>query len=85
MVTDSIGLAAHAARSVNLHDGAFGVLCSFIPPFLNRTEVAVGDAVAAAGETVAAAADGVVAMSRDYQAADDRAHERLSALRRAVE
>lgn len=83
-VTDSVGLAAGAARHVNLNDGAFGLLCAFLPPVLNGAETATGDATDAAQETVDAASEGVVAMAQDYEAVDDGVHTRLTSLARGL-
>ena len=84
MVTDSVSLAADAARAVNLHDGAFGLLCAFLPPVLNGAETTVGDALGAAQDTVSGAAAGVRAMARDYDAVDDRVRALLTGLEREL-
>lgn len=73
-------LAADAADHVDLGDGAFGLLCSFLPPVVNDAEVSTGDSVRAVHETVQAAADGVRAMARDYADTDDRARTAVDTL-----
>jgi hypothetical protein len=65
-------LAADAADQVDLTDGAFGLLCAFLPPFVNDAEVSTGNSVRAVHETLQAAAEGVRAMARDYADTDDR-------------
>lgn len=79
-VTDSVGLAANAAGQVDLHDGSFGLLCAFLPGFVNTAEVATGDAIGAARTTVDAMGDGVRAMARQYAAVDDAVASRLKKL-----
>jgi hypothetical protein len=76
-VSEAIGLAAGAAAQVDLHDGAFGLLCAFLPPFVNGAEVSTGDAIGAARETVDATIDGVLAMAGDYASVDDGVGSRL--------
>ena len=70
-VGDQIGLASGAAGQVNLHDGAFGLLCAFLPVIINGAEVSTGDAIAAAGETSTTSASEVRAMAEAYARVDD--------------
>lgn len=81
-ICDDVAIAAEAAEQVDLADGAFGLLCSFLPPFVNTAEVSTGDSVRAVQETLRAAAEGVRAMARDYAEADDRARTTADTLLR---
>ena len=79
-VTDSVALAGAAANRVDLHDGAFGMLCAFLPVLVNGAEQATGDAISAARSAVDAMGDGVRAMARDYASVDDAVRSRMEAL-----
>ena len=70
-VSEAIGVAADAAGQVDLHDGAFGLLCAFLPPFVNGAEVSTGDAIGASLETMDAIIDNVKGMAAGYTAADE--------------
>ncbi|WP_182112452.1 MULTISPECIES: hypothetical protein [unclassified Actinotalea] len=73
-------LAHDAANQVDLHDGAFGLLCAFLPGFVNTAEVETGRAIGAARDTLEAMVDGVVAMAEDYRAADDGVRGRMDTI-----
>ncbi|MEP7762821.1 hypothetical protein [Sanguibacter sp. 25GB23B1] len=79
-VADDVALAADAASHVDLDGGAFGVLCSFLPVFVNDAETATAGAVLAAAQTLDAMAEGVRGMARDFGAADDAVSLRLSGM-----
>ena len=80
LVADAVSRAVSAAWGVDLHDGAFGVLCAFLPPVYNGTETATGEAAAAARDALDATTDGGRAMARSYADVDDGVGGRLSAL-----
>lgn len=80
MVTDAVALAQDAANQVDLHDGAFGLLCAFLPGFVNTAEVETGQAIGAARSTLDAMADGVAAMAADYRAVDDGVRGRMDTI-----
>ena len=80
MVRDAVALAQDAANQVDLHDGAFGLLCAFLPGFVNTAEVETGTAIGAARDTLDAMADGVTAMARDYRSTDDGVRGRMSSI-----
>ncbi|WP_199423042.1 type VII secretion target [Actinotalea solisilvae] len=80
MVTDAVALAEGAANQVDLHGGAFGVLCAFLPGFVNSAEVETGQAIGAARDSLEAMADGVVAMADDYRAVDDGVRGRMDTI-----
>ncbi len=84
MVSDAVALAQDAANQVDLHDGAFGVLCAFLPGFVNSAEVQTGEAIGAARDTLEAMADGVTAMAADYRATDDGVRTRLDSIAGAL-
>ncbi len=84
MVSDAVALAQDAANQVDLHDGAFGVLCAFLPGFVNSAEVQTGEAIGAALDTLEAMADGVTAMAADYRATDDGVRTRMDSIAGAL-
>lgn len=80
LVADDVATAADAASQVDLDGGAFGVLCAFLPGFVNDAETSTADAVLAAAQTLDAMAEGVRGMARDYAAADDAVSLRLTGM-----
>lgn len=70
MVRDDVALAADAAGQVNLNDGAFGLLCGFLPPIFGAVETAVGDAVTAACEVLDATGESLVAVGTIFDDGD---------------
>jgi hypothetical protein len=79
-VTDRLGSAADAARQVNLNDGAFGILCAFLPLVIGVFETTTGETIAASRETSTAMAEQVRAMAQDYARVDDAVATRLKSL-----
>lgn len=79
-VQDQIGLAAGAAGQVNLNDGAFGILCSFLPLVIGYFETTTGDAIAASRESVQATIAEVRAMATTYAQVDSDVAKRLDRL-----
>lgn len=80
LVADDVALAADAASQVDLDGGAFGVMCSFLPAFVNDAETSTAAAVLAASQTLDAMAEGVRGMARDYVSADDAVSLRLTGM-----
>jgi hypothetical protein len=80
VVAESVARASAAARHVDLHDGAFGLLCGFLPAVFSRAETSAGDAVTAVREVLEGTADGVHGMARDYEAVDGDVGARLGGL-----
>lgn len=70
MVRDDVALAADAAGRVNLHDGAFGLLCAFLPPIFGAVETAVGDAAGAARDVIDSTGDLLVSVAELYDDVD---------------
>ena len=83
-VAGDLGTAQMAARSSDLNGGAFGVLCSFLPPIVANTDAAARDAIAAVRE----AADGMVtelsAMARSIDQTDEAVETRMQQLSRVL-
>ncbi|NCT91845.1 ESX-1 secretion-associated protein [Cellulomonas sp. APG4] len=85
VVADTVARASAAARQVDLHDVAFGLLCSFLPAAFSGCETSADDAVRRTREAVEATADGVRGMARDYEVIDGDVGARLGALGRVLE
>ena len=85
MVRDAVALAEDAANQVDLHDGAFGLLCAFLPGFVNTAEVETGTAIGAARDTLEAMGDGLAAMARDYRSVDDGVRGRMGTIGRVLQ
>lgn len=81
-VEEQIGLAAGAAGQVNLNDGAFGLLCAFLPLVITGFETTTGDAIAASRESVTATVAEVRAMAATYAQVDADVARRLDSVAR---
>lgn len=79
-VTEQLGMAADAAGRVDLHGGAFGVLCAFLPLVIGGFEARAGEAIAASRETSTAMAEQVRAMAQEYARVDEGVATRLKSL-----
>lgn len=84
MVGDSVALAADAARQVDLHSGAFGALCAFLPSVLTGTQTATRDLLLTTRTTVDGAEHQLRAMADSYDRTDDSVQGRLHALMAAL-
>ena len=71
-LVDRLGTAADAARTVSMSDAAYGLICQFVPPFVNPMEQKAMDAIDAAAEGVQITADNVRATATTYEE-DDKA------------
>jgi hypothetical protein len=69
---DRLAMAADAARTVSMSDRAYGLICQFVPPFVNPMEQKAMSAIDAAAEGVGATADNVRAAATGYEQ-DDQA------------
>ncbi len=81
-VSEQLALAGGAVRQVNLHDGAFGLLCAFLPVVVDVLIGQTDDTIAASGETAASMANEVTAMAATYARVDEQVAARLTALGR---
>ncbi|WP_213282351.1 type VII secretion target [Cellulomonas hominis] len=79
-VADELGVAQSAAASVKLHDGAFGVLCSFLPGIVSGVDATARDAVSAVREATDAMVTELGAMARSMDEADARVEQRMHTL-----
>lgn len=84
LVSDAVALAEDAAGQVDLHGGAFGLLCAFLPGFVNSAETETGRAIGAARDSLDAMADGVIAMAADYRATDESVRGRMDSIAGAL-
>ena len=83
-VESELATASAAAATTDLHGGAFGVLCSFLPPIVSGVDGAARDALqavrGAADEVVADIGDMAKAFDHVDQAVEDAFKRILSAL-----
>jgi hypothetical protein len=83
-VAGDIGTAQSAAGSSDIHGGAFGVLCGFLPAIISGTDAAARDAIAAVRE----ATDGIVselgAMARSIDETDQAVEARMQQIARVL-
>lgn len=83
-VAGDLGTAQSAAGSADIHGGAFGVLCGFLPAIISGTDAAARDAIAAVRE----ATDGMVTelgvMARAIDETDQRVEARMQQISRVL-
>lgn len=83
-VAGDIGTAQSATGSADIHGGAFGILCGFLPAIISGTDAAARDAIAAVRE----ATDGMVtelsAMARSVDETDQVVETRMQQITREL-
>lgn len=79
-VEADVAEAAAAARHLDLHDGAFGVLCAFLPTALAGVAASAQDALTRAEGALDDTVEGLLAMDRSYRAVDDATSDLLRRL-----
>jgi hypothetical protein len=84
-VTSELATAQSAVGTTDLHGGAFGVLCSFLPAIVAGVDSAAREAVAAVHD----ASDGVVrelgSMARAFDEVDERVEQLLRGIAKALD
>jgi len=80
-----VGAARSAVGSADLHGGAFGVLCSFLPSIVSGAARASQDAIVELDGAVSAASTGLTGMAASFEASDERVALALRALTRALD
>lgn len=70
---DRLSTAISAANTVSMDDGAYGLLCAFLPPIVNPMEQEGLDSLNAASEAVGTTA-GNVRLAADYYEDSDQAN-----------
>ncbi len=83
-VADALDAAHGAVRRTGLPDGAFGLLCGFLPLALGPLASSTADSVRGSGVSVDGLADAVVAMARLYAEVDGDVHDRFVRLARRL-
>lgn len=76
-VAADVGTAQSAAGSTDLHGGAFGVLCAFLPLIISGVDGAAREALSAAQAASSGAVGEIGAMAQSFDAVDDRVAERM--------
>jgi len=84
-VASDVRTAQSATGSTDLHGGAFGVLCSFLPAIVGGVDSAAREALAAMHE----ASDGVVrelgSMARSFEQVDERVEQLLHGIGKVLD
>lgn len=83
-VAGDIASARSAALSTDLTGGAFGVLCSFLPPIVAGTDQAAREAISAVCDATDAAVAELGAMARSLDEADTAVESRLESIARGL-
>lgn len=83
-VAGDVGTAQSAAQTTDLNSGAFGLLCSFLPPIVAGTDQAARDAIAAVREAADAMVTELGAMARSLDEVDGAVETRFQSLARAL-
>jgi len=69
-LVDRLARAADAAKTVSMSDSAYGLVCQFVPPFVNPMEEKAMAAIEAAAEGVRTTAGNVRGTATSYQDVD---------------
>ncbi|WP_020667014.1 type VII secretion target [Amycolatopsis nigrescens] len=77
-LVDRLGTAASAAKTVSMSDGAYGLLCAFMPLIVNPMEEKAGEAMAAATDGVRNTADNVRTAADTYRESEETHAEPFS-------
>jgi hypothetical protein len=70
-LSDRLNTALDAANAVSMGDGAYGVLCSFLPPIINPVTTSGTDAIGAAVEGMGVTSDEIRGAVSSYEASDE--------------
>jgi hypothetical protein len=70
-LADRLDTCLDAANQVSMADGAYGVLCSFLPPIINPVTKSGVDAIKAAVEGIGATSEDINGTVESYRASDD--------------
>ncbi|OLF18531.1 type VII secretion target [Actinophytocola xanthii] len=69
-LSDRLTTAADAARTVSMSDSAYGLICQFVPPFVNPMEQKAMEAIDAAAEGVRTSAGNIRSTATSYTDTD---------------
>jgi hypothetical protein len=83
-VAGDLGTAAAAAGSVDLHGGAFGVLCGFLPGIVSGVDASAREAIAAVKDATDGMVTELAAMARSIEETDQRVEARMRSLSRVL-
>lgn len=83
-VVDDVSQARVAAGTADLHGGAFGVLCSFLPPAISGVDGAAREALDAIHEALVGTVSELQDMARSFDDVDQRAESTFRSLGRAL-
>jgi hypothetical protein len=70
-IADDVGMAADAAVSVDIHGGAFGLLCNVLPPLIGPLESAVESAISGAETEVRNTTTGLNTVATTFENQDE--------------
>ncbi|GAA3818909.1 type VII secretion target [Cellulomonas soli] len=79
-VASDVRTAQQAAATTDLHSGAFGVLCAFLPAIVSGVDSAAREAIDAVHQATAGTVEELGAMARAYEAVDARVEQVLRGL-----
>jgi hypothetical protein len=80
-LVDRLSTCADAARTVSMSDSAYGLICQFVPPFVNPMEQQAMAAIDAAVEAVRTTGENVRATATSYE---DQDQTRASVFRKTA-
>lgn len=84
-VTSDLATARAAAATTGLHNGAFGLLCSFLPSIVQGVDDAARQAISAVHEASDAAVGELGSMARSIDAVDERVQDAFRGLLAALD
>ncbi|WP_197319842.1 type VII secretion target [Saccharomonospora sp. NB11] len=84
-ISDRLGTAVDAARTVSMDDSAYGLLCAFLPLIINPMEDDGIAALEAASEGVSVLADNIRRAGESYRDADSSNERPMTGFERALD
>ncbi|WP_410657538.1 type VII secretion target [Amycolatopsis sp. lyj-112] len=69
-IADRLGTALAAAKTAAMSDEAYGLICAFVPPFINPAEEKTVDSITAAIDAVRATAANLRTAEQSYTEQD---------------
>ncbi len=70
-VRSALAQALDATRTVSLPDGAYGVICQFLPPLIDPAEASGMDALASGVHALECTISDIAATAQEYRRAED--------------
>ena len=84
-IKSRVAEAQVAGQSVNLHGGAFGLMCGFLVGSVESEDQSACAALVSMGNALGSTSTDLRAMAADYRASDEAAAARMAELMKAMD